>query len=68
MEALLPKDRLVAWPNLVAALACALGDRAYVNRVERREVTELGGPGALVESARCAGLGVLLGLLTLAVL
>jgi uncharacterized protein len=66
MESLLPKDNLVAWPNLVAALACALGYWAYVNRVERREVTELGGSGALNEWARGAGLGVLLGLLTLA--
>ncbi len=66
MEALLPKDKLVAWPNVVAALACGLGYWAYVNRVERRTVTELGGSGALAECARGAGLGVLLGLLTLA--
>jgi membrane protease YdiL (CAAX protease family) len=66
MESLLPKDNLVAWPNLVAALACALGYWAYVNRVERREVTELSGSGALAEWSRGAGLGVLLGLLTLA--
>ena len=66
MEALLPKDRLVAWPNLVAALACAMGYWAYANRVERREVNELGGSGALAEWTRGAGLGVVLGLLTLA--
>jgi uncharacterized protein len=66
MEALLPKAMLVAWPNLVAALACALGYWAYVNRVERREVSELGASGALIEWARGAGLAVLLGLLTLA--
>jgi uncharacterized protein len=66
MESLLPKSSLVAWPNLVAALACAVGYWAYVNRVERREVTELGGSGALIEGARGAGLGALLGLLTLA--
>ena len=66
MESLLPKDTLIAWPNLVAALACALGYWAYANRVERREVTELSGSGALAEWARGAGLGVLLGLLTLA--
>ena len=66
MEALLPKDKLVAWPNLVAALACALGYWAYVNRVERRKVAELSGSGALAEWALGAGLGVLLGLLTLA--
>jgi membrane protease YdiL (CAAX protease family) len=66
MEALLPKDMGVAWPNLVAALVCALGYWIYVNRVERREVTELGGSGAPGEWARGAGLGVLLGLLTLA--
>ena len=65
-EALLPKDTRVAWPNLVAALACALGYWAYVKRAERREVTELSGPGALAEGAGGAGLGVLLGLLTLA--
>ena len=66
MEALLPKDRLVAWPNLVAALACAMGYWAYANRVERREVNELSGSGALAEWTRGAGLGVVLGLLTLA--
>ena len=66
MEALLPKDRLVAWPNLVAALACAMGYRVYARRVEGREVTELSGSGALAEWTRGAGLGVLLGLLTLA--
>ena len=65
-EALLPKDTRIAWPNLVAALVCALGYWMYVNRVERREVTELGGSGALAEWTRGAGLGVLLGLLTLA--
>ena len=66
MEALLPKDRLVVWPNLVAALACALGYWVYARRVERRDVTELSGSGALAEWTRGAGLGVLLGLLTLA--
>lgn len=66
MESLLPKGNLVAWPNLVAALACALGYWAYVIRVERREVTELSGSGALTEWSRGAALGVLLGLLTLA--
>ncbi|MBL0142914.1 MAG: CPBP family intramembrane metalloprotease [Betaproteobacteria bacterium] len=66
LEALLPKDRLVGWPNLVAALACAMGYWAYANRVERREVNELGGSGALAEWTRGAGLGVVLGLLTLA--
>ena len=66
MESLLPKGQLIAWPNLVAALACALGYWAYVKGVERRSVTELGGSGAMTEWARGAGLGVLLGLLTLA--
>jgi uncharacterized protein len=66
LEALVPKAMFVAWPNLVAAMACALGYWVYVNRVERREVSELGASGALIESARGAGLGVLLGLLTLA--
>ncbi len=66
MESLLAKDNLVAWPNLVAALACGLGYWAYVTRVERREVTELSGSGALAECSRGAALGVLLGLLTLA--
>ena len=66
MEALLPKDRLVAWPNLVAALGCAMGYWAYANRVERREVNELGGSGALAEWTRGAGLGLLMALLTLA--
>jgi membrane protease YdiL (CAAX protease family) len=65
-EALLPKETRVAWPNAVAALACALGYWAYVKRVERRDVTELSGSGALAEWARGAALGVLLGLLTLA--
>ena len=65
-EAVLPKDTRVAWPNLVAALACAVGYWVYANWVERREVTELSSPGALAEWTRGAGLGVLLGLLTLA--
>ena len=64
-EVLLPKDMRVAWPNLVAALACASGYWVYARRVERREVTELNGSGALAEWTRGAGLGVLLGLLTL---
>lgn len=66
IEALIPKDVGVAWPNLVAALVCALGYWTYMRRVERREVTELGGAGAPAEWARGAALGVLLGLLTLA--
>lgn len=66
MESLLPKDSLIAWPNLVAALACALGYWAYVKRVEHREVTELSGSGALNEWAGGAALGMLLGLLALA--
>ena len=65
-EALLPKDLQVGWPSLVAALACALGYWAYARWVERRAVTELGGAGALVEVARGAALGLLLGLLALA--
>lgn len=66
MEALLPKDMGFAWPNLVAALVCALGYRAYAGRVERREVTELSGSGALGEWVRGVGMGALLALLTLA--
>ncbi len=66
METLLPKGTGVAWPNLVAALVCVLGYRVYVKRVERRAVTELSGSGAPAEWAAGAGLGVLLGLLTLA--
>jgi len=65
-EALLPKEMLIAWPNVAAALACALGYWAYVKRVERRDVTELSSAGALTEWTRGAALGVLLGLLTLA--
>ncbi|MEO8060998.1 MAG: hypothetical protein ABI671_22055 [Burkholderiales bacterium] len=65
-EALLPKHMPIAWPNAVAALACALGYWAYVKWVERRVVTELGGSGALTGWAGGAALGVLLGLLTLA--
>jgi membrane protease YdiL (CAAX protease family) len=66
MEALLPKEMGVAWPNLVAAIVCALGYWVYVNRVERRAVIELSGPGAMAEWTRGAGLGVLAALLTLA--
>ena len=65
-ETLLPKNMSVAWPNAVAALACALGYLVYAKWVERRTVTELGGSGALIEWAGGAALGVLLGLLTLA--
>jgi membrane protease YdiL (CAAX protease family) len=66
METFLPKDMGVAWSNLVAALVCVLGYWAYVNRVEQRPVTEFSSSGAPAEWARGAGLGVLLGLLTLA--
>jgi membrane protease YdiL (CAAX protease family) len=66
MEAFLPKDMGVAWSNLVAVIVCVLGYWAYVNRVEQRGVTELSGSGAPAEWRRGAGLGVLLGLLTLA--
>ncbi len=66
MEALLPKAGGAAWANLVAALACALGYWVHANRVERRRVSELRGASAASESARGVGLGVLLGLLTLA--
>ena len=52
MEALLPKHTRANWPNAVAALACALGYWAYARWAERRQVTELGGHGALVETAR----------------
>ena len=65
-ESLLPKDTLIAWPNVVGALACAVGYWAYVKWVERRGVNELGASGALAEWAGGAALGVLLGLLTLA--
>jgi len=65
-EVLLPKDMPVAWPSLVAALACGFGYWIYARGVERREVTELSGSGALAEWTRGAGLGVLLGVLTLA--
>lgn len=64
-EVLLPKDMPVAWPSLVAALACGFGYWIYARGVERREVTELSGTGALAEWTRGAGLGVLLGVLTL---
>ncbi|MDO8456949.1 MAG: CPBP family intramembrane metalloprotease [Burkholderiaceae bacterium] len=66
MEALLPKDMGVVWPNLMAALVCALGYWIYVNRVERRVVIELSGTGAITEWTRGAGLGALAALLTLA--
>jgi membrane protease YdiL (CAAX protease family) len=66
MEALLPKDMGSTWSNMVAALVCALGYWVYVNRVERRQVTELSGSGASAEWTSGAGLGVLLGLLTMA--
>ena len=60
-ETLLPRNISIAWPNAVAALACALGYLAYVKWVERRAVTELRGSGALIEWAGGAALGVLLG-------
>ena len=66
MEAMLPKDMVSAWSNLVAALVCALGYWAYANLVERRAVNELSGSGAIGEWSRGVALGVLLGILTLA--
>ena len=65
VEALCPKDMRVAWPNIIAALACMLGYWAYVRRIEQRQVIELGRSGALAEWVRGATLGTLLGLLTL---
>ena len=65
LEAALPGDLRGTWPDAVGALACALGYWAYVRCIERRAVTELNGSGALVESARGIGLGVLLALLSL---
>jgi uncharacterized protein len=64
-EALVPKRFLVAWPNVVAALACLLGYLAYATWVERRAVPELSAAGASTEWTRGAALGTLLGLLTL---
>jgi hypothetical protein len=49
MGAVLPNDMGVALPNLLAALICALDYLNYVNRVERRAVIELSGPGAMAE-------------------
>ncbi|MEO8309728.1 MAG: CPBP family intramembrane glutamic endopeptidase [Caldimonas sp.] len=66
MEALLPKHTRANWPNAVAALACAIGYCAYARWLEHRPVTELGGHGAVAESARGIALGGLLALLTLA--
>ena len=66
MEAVLPKHTRATWPNLVAALACALGYWAYATGIERRKVSELGGRGAIAESTLGAAFGVLLGLLALA--
>ena len=66
IEPLIPKGVGVSWPNLVGALVAALGYWTYVNRVERREMTELSGTGAAAEWALGAALGVLLGLLRLA--
>lgn len=66
LEPLIPRGTGVSWPNLVAALVAALGYWTYVNRVERRAVSELSGTGAAAEWALGAALGALLGLLTLA--
>jgi uncharacterized protein len=65
-ESLVPKTLRVAWPNLLAALMCALGYVLYVRRFEQRAVTELGAPGAAREWLIGAGLGALLCLATLA--
>lgn len=65
-ESLVPKALRVAWPNLLAALMCALGYVFYVRRFEHRAVTELGALGAGREWLFGAGLGTLLCLATLA--
>jgi uncharacterized protein len=65
MEAMLPKEMVSAWSNLVAAVVCAIGYWVYANLVERRDVNELSCSGAMGEWARGAALGVLLSMLTL---
>jgi len=66
MEAILPKEIVSSWGNLVGTLACALGYWEYANLVERRTVNELSGFGAIREWFCGAALGMLLGMLTLA--
>jgi hypothetical protein len=66
VEALLPREMRIAWPNLMATVACALGYWACAKWFERREVSELSVSGAPAEWARGAGMGALLVLLTLA--
>jgi membrane protease YdiL (CAAX protease family) len=64
-EAAVPKALRVAWPQLLAALFCVLGYRFYVQRVERRLVSELAAAGATAELGLGLALGTGLCLLTL---
>jgi CAAX protease family protein len=66
MEAVLPRHTSAHWPNAVAALACGLGYAAFARWLEHRPLAELGGRGAVAESACGIALGMLLALLTLA--
>ena len=66
--ATLPKPLRVAWPQLLAALLCALGYCFYVRRFERRPVAELAAPGAAREVASGLALGAALCLATVGVL
>lgn len=65
-EALFPPTLRVGWPSLLGALSCGLGYWLYVNRIERRPAIELAPARALPEWICGAGLGALIGLLTLA--
>ena len=68
VDATLPKPWRVAWPQLLAALLCALGYGFYVRRFERRPVVELAAPGALREIASGLALGAGLCLATVGAL
>jgi membrane protease YdiL (CAAX protease family) len=68
VSATLPKPLRVAWPQLLAALLCALGYSFYVRRLERRPVIEFAAPGAVREVASGLALGAALCLATLGVL
>jgi membrane protease YdiL (CAAX protease family) len=66
IEGALPAHWRSGWPPAVGALACALGYWAYGRRVERRDVAELRISRAPAECGQGLGLGVVLGLLSVA--
>jgi hypothetical protein len=67
-NAALERSMRIAWPQLLAALLCVAGYHCYVNRIERREMSELALPGSTRETVFGLAAGVALNLATIGLL